>query len=330
MMNGFFDVFTIELVNSGIRLAAPIVLAAMGGVLCEQAGVLNLALEGKMLLGAFLGIVMAFFIGNTTAGIVVAMLAGGLLGALFAFLYHKYEVDLIILAIALNMIILELTVYMTRVLFGQVGSWSDPSITRVPDIHIPIIKDIPILGPLVSGYNWIVYFSWFSAIAIYVVLFHTKFGRHIRAVGENREAAETVGINSRRIQFIALVLSGMLAALGGAFLSVGHLKLFTRNMSNGRGWTAIAAVLFGLKHPIWTFFAALFFGFADAFSVRIQAVTSLPPNLVEVLPHLATLLVLIIVALREKMGVAMARRRFRSRLNTAEQITVEPEAATAD
>jgi simple sugar transport system permease protein len=323
----FFDVFTIQLVNSGIRLGTPIILAALGGVLCEQSGVLNLALEGKMLLGAFLGIVAAYFLGSTFLGIMAAMLAGGLLGLLFAFLYHRYEVDLIILAIALNLIILELTVYMTRVLFGQVGSWSDPSLVRVPDIQIPLIKDIPVLGHLISGYNWIVYFSWFAAIAAYVVLYHTRFGRHIRAVGENRQAAETVGINSRRIQTITLALSGMLAALGGAFLSIGHLKLFTRNMSDGRGWVAIAAVLFGVKHPIATFFAALFFGFADAFAVRIQNVTDWPPNLVQLLPHVATLVVLVAVALREKVGVMLARQRFRARLRSAERLVGEEAAA---
>ena len=323
----FFEIFTPQLVNSGIRLATPIILAAMAGVLSEQAGILNLALEGKMLLGAFLGIVAAYFLGNTTLGIIAAMAAGGVLVLLFAFLYHRYAVDLIILAISLNLLILEMTVYMTRLLFGQVGSWSDPSIVRVPDIHIPIIKDIPVLGTLVSGYNWIVYFAWFSVLAIYVLLFHTKFGRHIRAVGENKDAAETVGINSRRIQTLALVLAGMLAALGGAFLSVGHLKLFTRNMSNGRGWTALAAVLFGVKHPVWTFLASLFFGFSDAFAVRVQNVTDLPPNLVQVLPHLATLIVLVLVALRERARILLARRRFRMQLRAAEGITAEPEPA---
>src|SRR5512139_2289897 len=167
-VEGFASVFTVELLNSGIRLATPIILAALGGALCNKAGVLNLALEGMMLLGAFVGIVMAFYLHNTLLGILVAVLSGGALGLLFAFLYHRYEVDLIILAIALNLIILELTVYMMRVLFGQVGSWSDPSIVRVPDIELPIIKDIPVIGGVLSGYNFIVYFSWIAAILLYV------------------------------------------------------------------------------------------------------------------------------------------------------------------
>lgn len=313
-MEGFFSVFTVELINSGIRLGTPLILAALGGALCNKAGVLNLALESKMLLGAFVGIVAAYYIGNSYLGLLAAMLAGGLLGLLFAFLYHKYNVDLVILAIAFNLIIMELTVFVMRVMFGNVGSWSDPSISRIPNFELPLIKDIPVIGDILSGYNIIVYFSWIMTIVMFIVLYKMKFGRHIRAVGENIDAAETVGINSRLIQTLALGISGALAALGGAFLSIGHLKLFTRNMSNGRGWTAIAAALFGSNHPIGTALASLFFGITEAFAVRIQNVTDLPPNLVELLPNFATLIVLISIALREKIREANARRRFRAKL----------------
>jgi simple sugar transport system permease protein len=315
-MEGFFRVFTIELFNSGIRLATPIVLAGLGGALCNKSGVLNLALESKMLLGSFVGIVAAFYLGNSYLGLLAAMAAGGILGALFALLYHRYNVDLVILAIAFNLIILELTVYVMRIMFGNVGSWSDPSIVRIPDFEIPLIKSIPVIGGILSGHNIIVYFSWFVAIVLYLVMYKMKYGRHIRAVGENRQAAETVGINARLIQTLALILSGALAGLGGAFLSIGHLKLFTRNMSNGRGWVALAAALFGTNHPIGTFFAGLFFGFADAFAVRIQNVTALPPNIVQLLPHFATLMVLIFIALREKIRVTLSRNRFRSKLKS--------------
>lgn len=324
-MEGFAEVFSIALLSSGIRLATPILLAALGGAICNRAGVLNLALEGKMLLGAFLGIAGAYYLGNTNLGILVAVLAGGLLGALFAFLYLRYDVNLIILALAINLLILELTVYFMRVLFGNVGSWSDPSIQRLPDIELPLIGTMDQLGRLLSGYNWIVYFSWFAVVVAFVVLFHTRFGRHLRAVGENQDAAESVGINVTRVQVFALIVSGMLAALGGAFLSVGHLTLFTRNMSNNRGWAAVVAAIFGFNHPIGAFIASLFFGFADAFAVRIQTTTDLPPNLIQMLPHFATLLALILVGLRQKLGVTMTRRRFMRQLDTAGE-----EVAAAD
>ena len=251
-------------------------------------------------------------------GLLVAMIAGGSLGLFFAFLYHKYKVDLVILAIAFNLIIAELTVFVMRAMFGNVGSWSDPSIVRLPDIELPIIKEIPVIGPILSGYNIIVYFSWLATIVMFIVLYKMRSGRHLRATGEAKSAAETVGIRAVLLQTLALVIAGMLCGLGGAFLSIGHLKLFTRNMSAGRGWVAIAAAMFGMNHPFGVFFASMFFGFADAFSVRVQAVTDLPPNLVKLLPYLATLVVLTIIALRTKLALSMARRRFRASLRAEE------------
>jgi len=320
-MDGIADIFTIALINSSLRLATPIILAALGGAICNRSGVLNLALEGKMLLGAFLGILGAYYFGNSYMGLLVAMLVGGLLGAFFAFVYIKYDVNLIILAISINLLILELTVYFMRILFGNVGTWSDPSIQKLPDIALPLIKDIPVLGEIISGHNIVVYLAWGMGIIGYVVLFHTKFGRHIRAVGENREAAEAVGINSRRVQMMALVISGALAALGGAFLSIGHLTLFTRNMSNGRGWVGVSAALFGFNHPIGVLFSGLFFGFASAFAVRLQNVTDLPPSLVQVLPHFATILALVLVASRDKVSKALSRRRHSARLRQTNEAT---------
>jgi simple sugar transport system permease protein len=313
-MEGFSEVITPALISSGIRLATPIILAALGGALCNRAGVLNLALEGKMLLGAFVGIVVAFFVGSTYVGIGVAVLAGGLLGLIFAFLYLRYEVNLIILALAINLLLLEITVYFMRILFGNVGSWSDPSIQRLPEIGIPFIQDIPFWGEVLSGHNFIVYFSWFACIAGYIILFRTRFGRHIRATGENKEAAQTVGISVSRVQIAALVIAGMLCALGGAFLSVGHLTLFTRNMSNGRGWVAVVAAIFAFNHPIGVFFTGMFFGFTEAFAVRVQAVSNLPPNLIQLIPQFATLLALILVGVREKLSLLFTKRRFRQKL----------------
>ncbi|MCE5208952.1 MAG: ABC transporter permease [Chloroflexi bacterium] len=313
-MQEFFSIFNTSLVESGIRLATPIILAALAGAICNRAGVLNFALEGMMLLGSFLGIISAYFLGNTYLGVLMAILAGSLLGVFFAFLYLKYNVDLVILAIAINMLVTELTVYFMRIMFGQVGTWTDSSIVKLPDIQLPLIKDIPVLGEVLSGYNIIIYFTWFAIIAAYIMLFHTKFGRHIRAVGENQSAAESVGINAPRVKMFALVISGALAALGGAFLSVGHLTMFTREMSNGRGWIGITAALFGLNHPIGVLFTGLFFGFADAFAVRLQNVTDIPPNLIQLLPHITTLLVLVIMALREKVSRALVRRRSVARI----------------
>jgi len=313
MIHGFTDALTLDLIRSAIRLATPILLAALAAALSNRAGVLNFALEGKMLLGAFLGILAAYWLHNSYLGALTAMAAGAILGAIFAFVYLRYQVDLVILAIALNLFIGEMTVFVLRMLFGDVGSWSDPSVRQLPDFDLPLIKDIPFLGPLLSGYNIIVYFAWFATLALYILLFHTKFGRHVRAVGENQAAAESLGINVPRVKFFALMLGGALAGLGGAFLSVGHLTLFTRGMSNGRGFLGLTAALFGFNHPLGAFLASLLFGGADALAVRLQNVTKIPPSLIQFLPNVLAILALILVALRVKGIEALARRRFRTR-----------------
>ncbi|HEX9796592.1 MAG TPA: ABC transporter permease [Anaerolineales bacterium] len=312
-MDTLADLLTPDLIRSGIRLATPIILSALGGALCHRAGVLNLALEGKMLMGAFIGILAAFYLGNTYAGVLVAALAGGLLGAIFAYLYLRFEVNLIILAIAINLFIAEMTVFFMRTFLGDVGTWSDPSIEQLPDIPLPLLDQIPVLGRILSGHNAIVYFSWLASIGLFVILFYTKFGRHVRAVGENQEAAETVGINVTQVQVFALVISGMLCAIGGAFLSVGHLTLFTRNLTNGRGWIGLTAALFAQDHPLAVFLTGSFFGLADAFAIRLQTTTNVPPNLVQFIPHVLTLVALILVALRVKLRERLARRAFRLR-----------------
>lgn len=312
-MEEFLQVFSIDLLRSGVRLGTPIILAAIGGALCNRAGVLNLALEGKMLLGSFVGLLAAFFLGNSYLGVLAAGLAGALIGAIFALLYLRFEVNLIILAIAVNLFILEMTVFFMRTFLGDVGTWSDPSVQQLPDVAVPLLGRIPGIGYIMSPYNWIVYFSWIAAILAYFILFHTKFGRHIRAVGENEEAAETLGISIPRVKVFVLIIAGFLCGVGGAFLSVGHLTLFTRNMSNGRGWIAVTAALFGFNHPIGVFLTGLFFGFADAFAIRLQTSTDIPPSLVQFIPHILTLVALILVGARAVLSEYLARRAFRMR-----------------
>ncbi len=306
--------FIIDLLRSGIRLSTPVLLAALGAMISNRAGILNFALEGKMLLGAFLGIIAAYLFHSTYIGVGFAIISGVALGAFFAFVYIRYQVDLIILATALNLFVSEMTVFLLRTFFGDVGSWSDPSIQQLPDINLPVIQNIPILGDLLSGHNIIVYASWIIVILLYITLFHTRFGRHIRAVGENQEAAEALGIDVVRVKYFALMLSGAMAAMGGAFLSVGHLTMFTRNMSNGRGFVGVSAALFGFNHPFGTFLASLLFGLADSMAVRLQTITTIPPSIIQFFPNVLTILVLVLVALRSKWLERVLRRKSRARI----------------
>jgi simple sugar transport system permease protein len=309
------DVFNIDLIRAGIRLATPILLAALAGAICNRAGILNLALEGKMLMGAFLGIYITYKVGNTYLGIILALILGGLVGGIFALFYLKYEVNLILLALAFNLLALEVTVYFMRILFGNVGSWTDPSINRLPEINFLGSETNEGFLSIFNNHNLIVYISWALVVFVYIILFKTPLGRHVRSIGENQEAAETLGVNVARVQVVVLVVAGMLCALAGAFLSVGHMTMFTRNISNGRGWRGVAAAIFGFQHPVGVFFASLFFGTADALSLRIQSVSDYPPSLVKLIPQFSTIFALTIVGLRAKFLVNLARIKFRRNLD---------------
>jgi simple sugar transport system permease protein len=307
-MEAMLNFFTINLLSSAVRLGTPIILAALGAALCNKAGVLNLAIDGKITVGAFVAIITTYYIRNYSAfgaahpeistfiGVLSAMFIGALLGLFFAWFHVSFKVNLVIMAIAINILSLEVTVYLMRVLFKQSGTWSHPSIVQLPSISLGPIAAIPVLGRLFSGYNGIVYTSWACAVFLSILVYRTRFGRSLLAVGENKEAAVSVGISVKRVQYTALIISGILSGLAGAFLSVGHLTLFTRDMSSGRGWIGNAAALFGFNTPGGSFLAGLFFGFADAVALRLQNVTKIPPYIVQILPYVITLTILAFVS----------------------------------
>ncbi|MFQ3566612.1 MAG: ABC transporter permease [Aggregatilineales bacterium] len=303
----------ITLLQSSIRLSTPYVLGSLAAIIASRAGVLNLAIEGKMLLGSFIAVAMLYRTGlDPMVGVLASSLAGALLGLIFALLYLRIRINLIILALAVNLFVANATVFFMRVWFGAYGTLADPSIRGLPNIRLPVIADIPFLGPLLSGYNIVVYIGWLMVIVIWVVLYRTVFGRHIRAVGENKEAAESVGINVTRVQVFALMVSGALAGLAGSFLSLGILSQFVENMTAGRGWIAITVSLFAFVRPIPAFFTALFFGFSEALSFYLQSQPglNLPPDLVLAFPQIATILALIAVALRIRGSELLKRRNF--------------------
>jgi len=303
----------VTLLQSSIRLATPYVLGSLAAIVASRAGVLNLAIEGKMLLGAFIAVAVLYKTGfDPFVGVLAATVAGGMLGIVFAVLYLRIRINLVILALAVNLFIANATVFFMRASFGAFGTLADPSIHGLPEIQLPVIKDIPYLGALLSGYNIVVYISWLMAAVVWVVLFRTQFGRHIRAVGENREAAETVGINVTRVQVFALTFSGMLAGMAGSFLSIGVLSQFVSNMTAGRGWIAITVSLFAFEQPIPVFFTSLFFGLSEAMAFYLQSrpELQLPPDLLLAFPQIATVAALVFVALRIRAGVLLKRRNF--------------------
>lgn len=279
------------LLQQSIFLAIPLILGAMAGILCERSGVINVAIEGQMLTGAFAGALFGSLAQNLGVGLVAAVVAGGLMGALLAVFAIRYVVNQVILGVVLNVLALGLTGFIYDALMQPNQDSMNRSDFFSP-IHIPLLGDIPIIGPLLFDANVIVYLTYAIIIVIDVALLRTRWGLRTRAVGEHPKAADTVGINVLRTRYRNVILGGCVAGLGGAFITIGAVGAFTKNISSGKGFIALAAVIFGRWSPRGALAAALLFGFADALATVlsfIQAPVAIPSNLLSMLPYLATL-----------------------------------------
>ncbi len=283
-----------------LRLATPVILAGLCALITSRAGILNIAGEGMILFGAWFGVAGSYYFESAVAGILAAMLSGFIIGGLFALFSLKFKANIIIMGIAINIFALSATIFLTRVVFGTAGAFADPRIVGLDPIEIPILKSIPIIGPLLSGYTFIVYLSWVLVVLTVIFLYRTPWGLHLRAVGENPEAAETLGINVERIRFGAVMASGVFASLAGVYLSLGHLQMFTDNMSAGRGFIGMAVNTFGGGEPVGVFLASLLFGFVDTIGWRLQGERLIPVYFISMLPYLATLVALTVFTLRKK------------------------------
>ncbi len=295
-MSELTGVFDVTLFHSTLRFAAPILLAALGGLLCERAGVFNIALEGLMLTGAFAAVAGSYQAGSL-AGVGAAVLAGAALAGVLAVFAVGLGADEIVAGIALNLLAAGLTVFLLRALFGVKGAFQDPRIEGLGKLELPVIGHIPFLGPLISGHSWVVYLSVLLVVAIWVLLFHHPFGLRLRGVGEHAEAAATLGVNVRAVRGIAVIASGMLCGLAGAQLSLGNVSLFVEGMSAGRGWIAVVAVLLGRAHPAGVAAACLVFGFTDSLGFRLQG-RDIPSQFTAMLPYVVTLVGLAIASQR--------------------------------
>ena len=294
-MDSLVGLFDATLLNSTLRFVAPILLAALGGALCQRVGIFNIALEGLMLTGAFGAVAGSYWFHSSALGVATAVLASVLLAAVFALFTVKLGSDEIVTGIAINLLAAGLTVFLLRTLFGVKGAFQDPAIVGLGTIEIPGIRALPFLGPLLSGHSWIVYMSIVLVLAIQFFLFRHRLGLHLRGVGENPEAARTLGVQVSALQFGTILVSGALCGLAGAQLSLGNVNLFVENMSAGRGWMAVVAVMLGRGHPLGVLAASLLFGFTDSLGFRLQGLR-LPSQFTETVPYLVTLLSLFLVA----------------------------------
>lgn len=284
------DIINLGLFSAALRMATPIAFAALGGIFSERVGIVNIGLEGMMLTGAFAGVAVSFFSGNPWLGVLAAVLAGGLLALLHALLTVKFVVNQIVSGTGINIFALGFTAYMCQTLWGSRGA--SESVQGLKAIEIPVLKDIPILGDIIGKHTPLVYLMLIVTVLSYIILFKTPIGLRIRAVGEHPAAADTAGINVSRMKYLCVTASGMFAGLGGAFLSLGHLNLFAWGMTGGRGFIALAAMIFGQWMPFGALGASVLFGFADAFQMRLQALGLLPPQIILTIPYLLTVAVL--------------------------------------
>ncbi|HXV57436.1 MAG TPA: ABC transporter permease [Gaiellaceae bacterium] len=304
------SVFSIGLLAATLRFATPLAFAAMGGIFSERSGVVNIGLEGMMLAGAFFGIVVCAETGSWELGILGAMGAGGVLALMHAFFSIHLQGDQIISGFAVNFLALGVTGYLFRSMYGSSGT---PNLEeRIPNVHIAFIEDVPFIGDLFGNLNLMIWVMLGVVIASFIVLFKTPIGLRIRSVGEHPKAADTVGISVYKVRYAAVVLSGVLAALGGAYLSFGTGNAFNENMTAGRGFIALAAVIFGNWRPFGAFGACLLFGFSSALALRLQGSPLLPEdlasaNLLSTLPYVLTLIALVGVIGRSRPPSSVGR-----------------------
>jgi general nucleoside transport system permease protein len=279
------------LLGQTIFLALPLILGALAGVMCERSGVINVAIEGQMLVGAFAGAMMGTLAHSATAGIVGGMLAGLLIGLILAVFAITYFVNQVVLGVVLNLFALGLTGFLyDEVMAPNPDTFNFPG--ALTAIHVPGLGSIPIIGPLFFDQNIIVYLTYALVVAVDVLLFRTRWGLRTRAVGEHPKAADTVGINVRRTRYINVLIGGLLAGLAGASLTIGNSSGFVKNMTGGRGFIALAAVIFGRWSPRGAVGAALLFGFATALQSVLSIVgtpVKIPSDFLAMLPYLATL-----------------------------------------
>lgn len=300
MFDQFLDsILKADFLFSIIRITAPILFAALGAVVAEKAGVVNIGLEGIMSISALFGVLFSYWTQSWLIGVLGALVIGVLLGLLIGFFALKLKTDIILAGIAVNMIGAGGTIfllYMFTGMRGNTGALVSQNIL-IPTIDIPLIKSIPILGETLSGHALLTYVAFLFVFLISVLLYKTSLGMNIRAVGENEHAAESVGISVLRVKYIAISISGALAGLGGAFMSMYYSQGWNSGMIAGRGFIALAAQAMGRGEPVGTMLSSLLFGFAQALRTKVSGLQGVSSYLVSLIPYVFTIVGLVLYAI---------------------------------
>lgn len=279
------ELFSIALIFSTIRLATPLIFAALGGMFSERAGVINIALEGLMLSGAFTAAVVTYETGNPFLGFFCGVVAGGIVAAAYALMVIQFQADQVVAGFGINFLMLGLPAFISGALYDSTGS--TPQIDKAHQL------------PAIFELSYASIIAFLLVPLCWYVLYRTPFGLRLRAVGENPEAADTAGVKVLQMRYTAVIISGLLAAAGGAYLSIGQSSLFTRGMTSGRGFIALAALIFAKWRPVQTLLTCLFFGLMEAVTIQIQGASwakingeDIPVQFIQVIPYVLTIIVL--------------------------------------
>ncbi len=318
------SIFSAAFIATILRATTPILLPSLGGLISELGGVINIALEGIMLAAAFFGVLVGAYGPELLPGLplwvypwlgmLAGVLSGIILSFILAFFHLELGADIILAALGINILASGGTVFLMFSLTGDKGSTSTLASPAMPRVVIPFVNNIPMLnqalnGENLTGYNIMTFIAFFSVILVWIFLYRTPLGTHLRSVGENPEAAASVGINVKRVQYFSLIVSGIFAALGGINLSMGYLTLFQAGMTSGRGFIALAAVSLGNRNPVGVLIAALIFGAAGALEARMGTL-DIPSQLITMIPPIVTIVALVIYNIRRQARIRANARKF--------------------
>ncbi len=288
-MEGLFSILNTELLVATIRLSTPITLAAIGATICEKSGIVNIAMEGIMIIGAFFATVVAYYTGNPWMGLLAGIISGGIFSLIHAFATVTLHLDHTVSGAVLNILSFGIVRYLMVLIFGHPGTTDPiPMGLKAYQWAIPGLSKIPVLGPIFFNQTPIVYLSFVAIIFFTFFLKRMKVGLHLRAAGEHPLALETIGVSVYKMRYLGVLISGLLSGMAGAYLSIENNVSFTEGMTNGKGFIALAAMISGGWHPIGAFLASLFFGFADALQIRFQIIKliDVPEELFIIFPYI--------------------------------------------
>lgn len=293
------NIFNANFISMWIRVGTPLIFAALGASICTQAGVVNLGLEGIMLISALMGVLGSVWGGSLISGTIIGILSGTLVSVIFAYFHLVLKANNVLCGTAVNTVATGLTVFVLQIVTGEKGNSSSLQSFVFPNIDIPVIKNIPIIGEIVSGHNALTYIALIMVFVVWFLMYKTPLGLRMRAIGESPDVASSVGQSVSKIQFLAIILCGILTSLGGMYLSMGYLDMFVRDMTAGRGFIALAACSMGRATPIGALVSAMIFAFFDGLSNILQ-ILKIPSEFIQMLPYLSTIIGLTIYSIQKR------------------------------